>query len=76
MTARLVARPTDLAVCKTIGDQAARSAASIRQTRTSAWIAIRRLDSANTNVGVAKRTAGNIDQCDWRSGPGLALSRR
>ena len=53
-----------------------RADVSVRPTRPSSRIAIRHLHSSNTNVGVAKQAAGDICLCDWRSGPGLALSRR
>jgi hypothetical protein len=38
--------------------------------------AIRVINSCKQKLGVEKRDADNFDQCDWRSGPGLALSRR
>jgi hypothetical protein len=38
--------------------------------------AIRGVGSRKLKLGVEKRGAGIFDQCDWRSGPELALSRR
>jgi hypothetical protein len=43
--------------------------------RTTAINAIRDIGSCKLTLGAEKRGAGIIDQCDWRSGPGLALSR-